>query len=95
LRGIAWGGVSIAATMRSIGSGINRKRPAAMPRLKTLSATLAKHDHHCLAHAALGCVHFAMGVLLALDGALAHSLCALVAALIYAALSRHKPGTPR
>ncbi len=45
-------------------------------------------DRHRLAHAALSAVYGCTGCILALEGAIAHSLCALAAALIYAVLCR-------
>lgn len=45
-----------------------------------------------LCHTALAAVHAATAIVLAVEGAAALALCALAAALIYAALSRQTPG---
>jgi hypothetical protein len=56
-------------------------------------------DRHTLAYTVLAAVHVATAALVALDGALAHATCALIAALAYGALCcpslRHpKVGSP-
>lgn len=51
-------------------------------------------DRHRLAHAAHAAVHGALALILALEGATAHAVCVLLAALIYAALCRG-PGPRR
>ena len=44
---------------------------------------------HRLAYAGLSAVYIAMAIILTLEGALPHAICASVAALIYAALAIH------
>jgi hypothetical protein len=48
-------------------------------------------DRHHLAHAALAAVYATSAVILTLEGAVAHAICALAAALIYAVLCRRPP----
>jgi hypothetical protein len=50
-------------------------------------------DRHRLAHAGLGAVYAVTAVILTLEGAPAHAICALAAALIYLACAVALPTT--
>ena len=52
-------------------------------------------NRHTLAHIILAEVYTAMAVIVALDGALAHAACALIAALAYVALCCPSPRHPK
>jgi hypothetical protein len=43
-------------------------------------------QHHRIAHAALACAYAAMTIILAIEAAYAHAVCASVVALVYGAL---------
>ena len=68
---------------------------ALIPALKSSLAraihALSAFDRDRMAHAALAAAHAATAFILALEGALAHALCALAVALIYAVLCRRPP----
>ncbi len=59
--------------------------------VRSCAGLLCQHRN---AHAVLACAYAAMMVILALEAAYAHAACALVVALVYAALSG-PPGGPK